>query len=93
MHSQQPTDGLKTFKGLVVVPVTKHLLQLGCFAHALHVIHLEKELNLQKEGALHRKQATQASCRKGRLADQAKQSSWKGNKQFSKIAWKLEKQF
>ena len=101
--SQQPSYGLKTFKGLGVVPVTKHLLQLGCFAHALYVMNLEKEqkekeeawkhLNLQKEGAPQRKQATQACCSKGRLADQAKRSSLKGKKQFSKIAWKLEKQF
>ena len=39
-------DGLKAFEGPGVVPVTKQLLQLGCSAHALHVMHLEKE---QKE--------------------------------------------
>ena len=46
MVSQQPVDGLKAFEGPGVVPVTKQLLQLGCSAHALYVMHLEKE---QKE--------------------------------------------
>ena len=46
MVSQQPTDGLKAFKGFGVVPVTKQLLQLGCSAHTPYVMHLEKE---QKE--------------------------------------------
>ena len=103
MVSQQAVDGLKAFEGPGVVPVTKQLLQLGCSAHALYVMHLEKEpkekevalkqLNLQKEGALQRKQEIKARYRKGRRADRAKRSSWKGKKQFSKMAWKLEKQF
>ena len=78
MVSQQPADGLKAFEGPGVVPVTKQLLQLSCSAHALYVMHLEKEqkdkeeaqrqLNLQKEGTLQRKQEIKACCRKGRLA-------------------------
>ena len=43
------TDGLKAFKGLGVVPVTKQLLQLGCSAHALYVMHLEKEQKEKEE--------------------------------------------
>ena len=46
MVSHQPADGMKAFKGLGVVPVTKQLLQLGCSAHVLYVMQLEKE---QKE--------------------------------------------
>ena len=49
MDSEQPTDGLKAFKSLGVVPVTKQLLQLGYFAHALKVMHLEKEQKEKEE--------------------------------------------
>ena len=62
--------GLKAFEGPGVVPVTKQLLQLSCSAHALYVMHLEKDqnekeeakrqLNLQKERALQRKQEIKA---------------------------------
>ena len=77
MVSQQPTDRLKAYKSLGVVPVTKQLLQLGCSAHALYVMHLEKEQkekeeaqkqpNLQKWGVLQRKKEIKACYRKGRL--------------------------
>ena len=49
MVPQQPVDGLKAFEGPGVVPVTKQLLQLGCYAHALHVMHLEKEQKAKEE--------------------------------------------
>ena len=111
MVSQQPADGLgttpgpsnaisrlKVFEGPGVVPVTKELVQLGCSAHTLYVMHLGKEqtekeeaykqLNLQKEGALQRKQEIKARHRKGRLGEQIKVvgGGWKGKKQFSKMA-------
>ena len=49
MVSQQPADGLKAFESPGVVLVTKQLLQLGCSAHALYVMHLEKEQKEKEE--------------------------------------------
>ena len=48
MVSQQPADGLKAFEVLVLCQSQSNysVLQLGCSAHAHHVMHLEKE---QKE--------------------------------------------
>ena len=55
MDSEQPTDGLKAFKSLGVVPATKQLqsnptsVGLLCTCPGLNVMHLEKERKEKEE--------------------------------------------
>ena len=90
------TDGLKAFKGPGAVPVTKQLPQMGRSVYAHYVTCLEKERKekeeAQKQLTLQKEEALQMEAQKQRFA-KAKRNSWKGKKQLSKIAWKLEMQF
>lgn len=72
----QQSDGLKAFKGLGSVPITKQLLQLGRSARAYYAMHLEKEWKekeeVQKQLTQQREQAIQMEAHKQQLSTEKK---------------------
>ena len=90
------TDGLKAFKVPGPVPVTKQLPQMGRSAHAHNVTRLEKEPRsslLCRKTKDYKWKRRNKGLPKKRKTCKAKRNSWKGKKQLSKIAWKLDMQF
>ena len=100
MVSHQPADGLKAFEGPGVncashkATTSAGLLCTCPSCYASRKGAEGKRRGLEAAKSTERGSTTKETRNKSLLYDcRAKQSSWKGKKHFSKMAWKLDKQF